>query len=154
MISTSPVVGPTGSAGSAGSNGTNGTNGAQMWTKYTVGFAALATAGVTNDIELFSLPLKTMIHAVLIKQSTSFTGGLIATYTISVGINGNLVKYGVAFNAFQAAGATVFGMNNLPGVESFTGATSIRIAAVSTVGNLNAATGGSVDVWALTSLLP
>lgn len=148
------VPGATGNTGSAGAAGAAGINGALIWTKYTVGFAALSAAAVTNDIELFSLAAKTMIHSVVIKQSTAFSGGLIATYTISVGISGNLVKYGVAFNTFQAAGATVFGMNNLPGIESFTGATSIRIAAVSTIGNLSAATSGSVDVWALTSLLP
>lgn len=124
------------------------------WTKYTTGFAALSTAGLTNDIELFSLPAKTMIHSVVIKQSTAFSGGLIATYTVSVGINGNLVKYAAAFNVFQAVGATTFGTNFLPAIENFTSATSIRIAAISTVGNLNAAVAGSVEVWALTSLLP
>lgn len=95
-----------------------------------------------------------MIHAVIIKQSTAFAGGLIATYTVSVGITGNLVKYGSAANVFATPGATTFASNVLPGIENFSSATSIRIAAVSTVGNLNAATAGSVDIWALTSLLP
>lgn len=146
--------GQTGTTGSTGAQGTAGVNGALIWTKYTVPYTSLATAGLTNDIELFSLAAKTMIHNVVLKQSTAFSGGLIATYTVSVGITGNLVKYAAAFNVFQAAGAATFGLNVLPGIENFTGATSIRIAAISTVGNLNAATAGSVDAFVLTSLLP
>lgn len=137
-----------------GAQGTAGVNGALIWTKYTVPYTSLATAGLTNDIELFALAAKTMIHNVVLKQSTAFSGGLIATYTVSVGITGNLVKYAAAFNVFQAAGAATFGLNVLPGIENFTGATSIRIAAISTVGNLNSATAGSVDAFVLTSLLP
>lgn len=150
-------TGPTGTAGAAGTNGTNGTNGidgATSWTKYTKAYTDLSTAGLTNDIELFQLSAKQMIHQVVIKQSTAFSGGLIATYTASVGIVGNLVKYGAAFDVKQATGATVFGANILQGVENFSTATSIRLVAVSTVGLLNAATAGSVDIWVLKSLLP
>lgn len=124
------------------------------WTKYTKAYTDLATAGLTNDIELFQLDAKQMIHQVVIKQSTPFAGGLIATYTLSVGIVGNLVKYGAAFDVKQAAGATVFGANILQGVENFSTATSIRLAGISIVGLLNAATAGAVDVWVLKSLLP
>lgn len=124
------------------------------WTKYTKTFTNLSAAALTNDIELFQLAAKEMIHAVLIKASTAFSGGTIATYTVSVGPTGTLAKYGIALDVKQATGATVFGMNLLPGIESFSGATSIRIAAISTIANLNAATAGSVDVWVLKSTLP
>lgn len=124
------------------------------WTKYTITYAQLSTAGLTNNIELFQLAAKEMIHSVVVKASAAFTGGLIATYTVSVGPAGNLVKYAVAFNVFQAPGNTLSSTNILPGVEDFSSATSVRIAAISTVGNLNAATAGSVDVWVLKSTLP
>lgn len=124
------------------------------WTKYTKTFTNLSAAALTNDIELFQLAAKEMIHAVLIKASTAFSGGTIATYTVSVGPTGTLAKYGIALDVKQATGATVFGMNLLPGIESFSGATSIRIAAISTIANLNAATAGSVDVFVLKSTLP
>lgn len=125
-----------------------------VWTKYTVTAAQLSTAGLTNNIELFQLAAKEMVHSVVVKASQAFTGGLIATYTVSVGPAGNLVKYAIAFNVFQAPSSTLSSVNILPGVEDFSSATSIRISAVSTVGNLNAATGGSVDVWILKSTLP
>lgn len=154
---TTGATGPTGAAGAVGATGATGAagvDGAMSWTKYTKSYTDLATAGLTNDIELFQLAAKQMIHQVVIKQSTAFSGGLIATYTISVGIVGNLVKYGAAFDVKQAAGATVFGSNILQGVENFSSATSIRLSAVSTVGLLSAATAGSVDVFVLKSTLP
>lgn len=127
------------------------------WTKYTVLYSALATAGVTNNIELFSLPAKTVVEKVIIKTSIAFLGGLIATYTLSVGIAGTLAKYIAAFDVNQAVGATVFGFSaatvaSTP--ENFSSATSVKVAAISTVGNLDAATQGSVDIYVLTSLLP
>jgi hypothetical protein len=119
------------------------------WRKYTVTFAQLAAAALTNDVSLFSLASKEMIRSVIIKHSAAFSGGLIATYTLSVGIVGNLVKYAAAFDALQAAGDTVKGTTLVatPQPESFANATDIRVAAVSSVGNLDAATAGSADIW-------
>lgn len=128
-----------------------------QWTKYTKTFADLSTAGLTNNIELFSLAAKEMIHAVIMKCSTLFTGGAIATYTLSVGITGTLGKYVAILDAKQAVGNQVFG----PGLaaallspENFGASTSIKLSAISTVANLNAATQGSVDVFVLKSTLP
>jgi hypothetical protein len=92
-----------------------------------------------------------VIHAVKIKHSAAFTGGLISAYTVSVGIVGNLVKYAPAFNVFQAPGNTVQQISSTVGTENHGAATSIRLAAVSIGANLNAATTGAVDVWALVS---
>lgn len=125
-----------------------------LWVKYTATFSDLSTAGLTNNIELFSLAAKEVIHSVVMKAGTAFTGGIIATYTLSVGIAGVLAKYAIAFDVKQTVGNTVSALNTLSGVENFGGATSIRLAAISTVGNLNAATTGSVDVWVLKSTLP
>lgn len=127
------------------------------WTKYTVLYSALSTAGLTNNIELFSLPAKAVVQKVIIKTSTAFTGGLVATYTLSVGISGTLAKYIAAFDVKQAVGATVFGFSaatvaSTP--EDFGSATSIKVAAISTVANLDQATQGSADIYVLTSLLP
>lgn len=124
------------------------------WTKYTVTYAQLSAAALTNDIQLFSLGARQTIHAVVIKHSASFTGGAIATYTVSVGIAGTLAKYASAFNVFQAPGNTVLQSSGGTFTENTVAATSVRVAAVSTVGNLNAATSGSVDIWVLVSTLP
>lgn len=128
-----------------------------FWTKYTTGHAALQTAGLTNNITLFTLPAKTLIHKIILKQTTAFAGTLIATYTISIGIAGSLTKYiaiydvmaAVASSTFGAAAATINAT-----LEDFSSGVAIKISAVSTVANLDQSTAGSVDTYVLTSLLP
>jgi hypothetical protein len=122
------------------------------WEKYTVGFAALAAAALTNDIELLSLPAGGVIHAVKIKHSASFVGGAIGAYTISVGIVGTLAKYLAAFNVFQAPGNAVQTVEANVGTENHAAVTSIRVAATAVGANLDQATAGSVDIWVLKSV--
>lgn len=124
------------------------------WIKYTVSHTALQVAATTNDIQLFSLPTKGIIHGVVISQSASFTGGAISAYTLSVGIAADLVKYAGAFDVFQAPGAGVGQTTNVMDFENKTSATSIRLAAISTGANLDQSTTGSVDVWVLWATLP
>lgn len=123
------------------------------WVKVTKTYADFAAAGLTNDISIYTLPSKGYIHDVKIIPTTPFAGGLIATYTISVGIAASLAKYAIAANTFT--GNTTLGLIHapLPGLENTAGSTDIRAAAISTVGLLNAATAGSVDIWLLVSTL-
>lgn len=126
---------------------------APQWHKYSVVHTALQAAATTNDIQLFSLPAKTFIHKVVIKNTTAFAGT--TTYTLSVGINGSLVKYLAPFDVKQAVSNTTFGVSIVnETMEDFGSAVSIRLAATSTVQNLNQSTAGAVDVYVLTSLLP
>lgn len=122
------------------------------WTKYTKAYTDFSTAAVTNSVDLFTLQAKEVIHMIQIVPTVAFAGGLIATYTVSVGIVGVLAKYAIAANAFT--GFTLPTINALPGLESTSGTTAIKATAVSTVGNLNAATAGSVDIYVLKSTLP
>jgi len=124
---------------------------APIWHQYTVESTDLDAAATTNDIELFSLDAGGIIHAVKIKHSVAFTGGIISAYTVSVGITGTLAKYHTAFNVFQAPGNTVQSIETNTETENHATSVSIRIAAISTGANLNAATGGTVDVWVLIS---
>ena len=124
---------------------------APKWVKVTKTYTDFATAGLTNNITIYSLPAKGVIHSVQVNPSTIFSGGLIATYTISIGITGVLAKYAIATNVFT--GATLPIISNLPGIESLTLATDIKAAAISTIGNLNAATQGVIDIWILVSQL-
>jgi hypothetical protein len=112
---------------------------------------AFATAGTTNSIALFTLAAGVIIHAIKIKHSASFAGGSISAYTLSVGVSGWLTKYAGAFDVFQAPGGTAFQMTQDFDEENNSGTTSVVITATSTGANLNAATAGSVDVWALLS---
>lgn len=123
-----------------------------QWKKVTKVYTDFSTAGVTNNIEIYLLPAKGVIHAVLVSPTVAFAGGLIATYTISVGIAGTLAKYAPATNAFT--GFTLPVISVITGIESLSGTTSIKASAISTVGNLSAATAGSVDFYLLISLLP
>lgn len=124
-----------------------------VWTKYTVGFAALAAAALTNDVELFQLAAGGVIHAVKIKHSQSFSGGGITSYTLSVGNTVDFNKYsGTAHNVFQATGDTVYKLSSMLDGESHVAPASIRLRAVSVGANLNAATQGTVEIWVLASL--
>ena len=80
--------------------------GVPRWIKVTKTYTDLAAASLTNNIEVYSLPAGNVIHATKLKHSASFTGGTIASYTLSVGITGNLVKYLMAFDVFQAPSNT------------------------------------------------
>jgi hypothetical protein len=124
---------------------------APLWYKSTFTYANFATPGTTNDLQVFSLPPGGVIHAVKIKHSTAFSGGVITAYTVSVGISTNFIKYASAFDVFQATSDTTFQLSNSFGSENHGAATSIRVQAVSTNDNLSNATAGSVDVWLLVS---
>jgi hypothetical protein len=123
-----------------------------QWIKVTKTFSDFSAAAVTNNITIYSLPAKGVIHNVQLVPTVAFSGGLIATYTISVGIAGTLAKYAVATNVFT--GFSLPAISVLPGIESTSGATDIKAAAISTVGNLNAAVAGSIDIYLFVSTLP
>jgi len=121
------------------------------WVKVTKTFTDLSFAGLTNDIEVYSLAAGGVIHNVKVKHSASFTGGTIATYDVSIGITGNFTKYSALFDVFQAPGNTVQQFSTNAGTEDHGAATSIRIQATSSGDDLDQATTGSVDVWLLVS---
>ncbi len=132
-----------------------GLTGIATWTKFTKTFSDFAVAATSNDIELFSLPLKTVIHRVVIKHTLNFGGGGITSYTVSVGLVGDLVKYSPAFDVFTVASNTNFLLTNTTNMENFGAATSIRINAITDFDkNLDVVTQGSVDVYVLQSVLP
>lgn len=111
-----------------------------------------SAAALTSSLTLFALAPMGLIQAVKIKHSTAFAGGAIASYTVSVGIVGTVAKYAAAFDVFQAVSGTAFQLSATAGSESHTAAVAITITATSTVANLDAATAGAVDVWALLSM--
>lgn len=125
-----------------------------VWVKVTKTYSDFSAAALTNNISIYTLPAKGYIHDVKIVPTTAFSGGTIATYTLSVGIASSLAKYAVATNVFT--GNTTVNTIHTPLVspESLSATTDIRAAATSTVGNLNAATTGVVNIYILVSLLP
>lgn len=125
-----------------------------QWIKITKTYTDLSIAGLTNNITLLTLPIKGYIHDVKIVPTTAFSGGLIATYTLSVGISGSLAKYGAIVDVFTGNITSNLIHTPLAGLESTSGTTAIKLSAISTVANLSSATAGSVDIYILTSLVP
>lgn len=128
--------------------------GSPQWIKITKSYSDFSTAGLTNDISIYTLPIKGYIHDVKIVPTTAFSGGLISAYTVSVGTSGSLAKYAIAANTFT--GNTTLAAVHAPiaGLESTSGTTDIRAQAVAITGLLNTATAGSVDIYLLVSTLP
>lgn len=124
------------------------------WIKVTKTYTDFAAAATTNDIEIYSLPAKGIIHAAMLRQTTSFTGGAISAYTISIGVAGNLGQFLPDIDVFAAPPNTALGQTVTPKIEDFIATTSIRGAAISTDDDLDAATQGSVDFYLLISTLP
>ena len=120
------------------------------WVKITVDETAFTAGAFTEDVEVYSLPAGGVIHGVKLKHSTAFSG-TVASFTVSIGISGDLAKYATAFDVFQAVADTTFQLTNTFGSEDHGSPTSIRIAATSTVGNVVDPNAGSVDVWLLVS---
>ncbi|TXT28100.1 MAG: hypothetical protein FD136_2034 [Chitinophagaceae bacterium] len=122
------------------------------WTKVTKTFSDFAIASTTNTISSgFSLKGAGVLKGVLIKPNQSFTGGAISAYTIKAGIIGNLDKYASAFDVFQPVTSNTFQLSQNFAMEDTLIDTDIKLTAVSTGANLNAATQGTVSVYFLTS---
>lgn len=129
---------------------------APQWIKVTKLYTDFAAASLTNDISIYTLPIKGYIHDVKIVPTTAFSGGVISAATISVGKAGALTKYAIATDTFTG-NVTLSAIHTpLVGMESTSGTTDIR-AAIVVVGvaqTLNNLTAGSVDIYLLISPLP
>lgn len=121
------------------------------WVKITKTYSDFAIAGLTNNVSIYTLATHEMIHSVIINPTTSFQGGTIATYTISIGIPSplNATAY---LGATSVLGGTITANN--PTLSLSLNNNAVSAYAISTIGNLNAATQGSVDFYLLVSTLP
>lgn len=117
-----------------------------------ISYISLAAASTTNSIALFTLPAAGVIHGIKVIHSTAFAGASITAYTVSVGIASNVIRYASAFNVFQAPSGTSFQLTNEMISENNAATTAVVLTAVSTGANLNAASAGVVDVYALLSV--
>ena len=105
----------------------------------------------SGDIEIYTLEPKDLIHATQIIVNTPFSGGSVATMTVSVGVAGNLTKY--IGNTDIFTGATLAQPSSIMGIESTASTTSIRANFISTGGNVNTVTSGDIDIYLLISSL-
>lgn len=119
------------------------------WIQVDKTYTDFSAAATTNNIEIYSLPAGAIIHAVIVRTTTPFTGGAISAYTLSVGITGTATKYSAAADVFTGTQEDQLASALIP--ESWTAATSIKGFATSTTANLSAATAGAVSIYLLVS---
>jgi hypothetical protein len=117
-------------------------------------FSFFKTAGLTLSVPLFTMPRGAVLHGIKIKHSTAFAGPSISAYTISVGILGSLAKYASAFDVLQAVSSTTFQLSDNFVSEDDAALTQVYATATSVGANLNVATAGVVDIWAMLSGAP
>lgn len=121
------------------------------WTKITKTYTDFSTAGLSNTITIATLPAKSVVHSVIVNPTTTFTGGLIASYSVSVGMV-TTIDLMPASSIFTIPTRPI--PSNLLLAGSIGSTQAITATAISTVGNLSAATQGSVDIYLLVSTLP
>ena len=126
-----------------------------VWWKTTLAHTAFQTAGVTKQVQAFTVPPQSIVHGGILKCSQAFAGSMV-TYSLSLGTAALPLKYAAALNALGAVSDS--GYSTLAGllfdVPDYTDPTPIFVTATSTLANLNTSTQGSVDIWLQVSVLP
>ena len=103
---------------------------------------------MTNDIGLMDMAGGFKIKGVIIRPTEAFAGT--TTYTLSVGITGDLQRYAANYDVMQAANL----QDSEPSyLEDWNDVTSIRLSAISTVENLDQTTAGIVEVRLLIDVI-
>ena len=129
--------------------------GGAAFIKYTIGFADLAAAALTNNFLVLTLPIKTLVTGIVIKTTAAFTGGAISAYNLTLGITGNETKYLPTYDGFAAVAGGNYDVASVATGAADIGATeALKIFATSVGANLNAAVAGSVDVYLKVETLP
>lgn len=115
---------------------------------FTIPFSSLPAGASPVTVSLFTPPSKTIVYGVVIKPSTSFTGGGLSAMTMGVGTAGSANLYSnSAFNVFQAVANTTFLAFGGFTVDNWIIPGAVVATFTSTGANPNAATAGSVDVF-------
>lgn len=132
-----------------------GTGSGPVWTKYTKTFADFNTSGFQNrDVELFSLPAKTIISCIVVKHTVAF-GGSINAFYLSIGLAADFNQFTSDFDVLNNAVSSSNAQNTvLSFLGDFTGVTSVRINGRVTGGIITNTTVGSVDIWVQTNTVP
>lgn len=128
--------------------------GGGLWTKQSFAFGLFATAGLTLDVEAFSLPARGMIDQVIVKSSIAFVGAGITALTAAVGIGGELDRYLSLHDLLAGVSGTNFLHAVSNEVRDFGAAESIRLQLTATDANLDQLTAGAVDVYIRSTTLP
>lgn len=121
------------------------------WRKYTVGFALLSVAGLTNSALAFTLPAKGVIHAAHADVSAAFAGTGILSLAVTLGDAGNNARYLASFTMLSTGLLTPAAGIWIP---SMSATTDVKAYATAVGANLNLLSQGSLDLYVLWATLP
>jgi hypothetical protein len=116
-----------------------------------VTFQSFSAAATSQQIPAFNLVPKGIIHGIKIRPITPFSGGGLSAFTLSVGDINTVDLFASAYDVFQATGSRVYQLSENFYAEDNLNPTSLYVNAVSAGANVNAATAGSVSIFALLS---
>lgn len=134
--------------------GSVGTN-IPAWVKVTKTYADLSAAATTNTITLLTLTAKQVVEQAVLKHSTAFTGGAIASYNLEVGYPPAHFALVPSFDVKQTVTDFAYSApTNAQLVLTWSGTVAVTLTATSSGANLSATSQGSVDVWLKLSTLP
>lgn len=149
MLPTSLVAPPPGAALIINPAGNGWALGSPVvgWKSVTLTYAQLQAAANTKQVTAFSLPAGFILMGAAIKHSIAFAGGAISAVTLDLGTVGTPDLFLTAFDVFQAVADSAF-VNAMPfNIQSFAGATDIKLRANSVTAQLNALTQGTVTIY-------
>jgi hypothetical protein len=134
---------------------TDAVSASPVWSKVTIGFAALSAAAATNTVTLLTLTARVIVCGLAIKHTTAFTGTGLTALTCTVGDSNNTTTFysDTPFSLTQAVSNTAFLISNVLAAASFAGGT-VQATFTSTGANLSALTAGSVDFLISVATLP
>lgn len=128
------------------------------WIKITKTYLDFAIEDLANDISIYTLPKMGYIHDIKIVTTEAFSGGTIESYELLVSESkSSNVKANLSLGLAQgpSSGQLIGGSNSaLISEKTLLAPVDIRAFVSSSIGNLDEATAGIVDIYILVSLLP
>jgi len=137
--------------GTSGGGGTPGENVPGWITPITVQHTAFQTAGLTQDISLYTLPAGGLIHGVKLKQSVAFAGTGITSYSLSIGFVGALDDLLIDYPVDAAPADDLFAIAATFDSRNHAATVDVRIRATAVGANLDQSTAGTAQIWLLVS---
>jgi hypothetical protein len=128
--------------------------GVQVWTKYTLPFASIQTAALTNTVTIVALTARQAVCGVILKTTTAFSGNA-GGLTMTIGdSNGTATTYSPSpYDLKATVTNTNFLAANVVGMASFAGG-NITAVPTSASGNLSTVTAGSAEINVCVVTLP
>jgi len=132
------------------------------WVTITLSYLNFSTGSTTHIYTPSTLPAKTVVHAVVVRTTTAFSGGAIGAYNLDVGLaSGSGTEWCSGYDVMAAPSGTNFNFHPgsgatgvLPALLNPVSGVNIAITANCVGANLNAATQGTVEVSLFLSRLP